>query len=146
MKAIVSIEPLGGGLSQDLPITLHVKSTATVAKNQIAVSSTTLDTAESHAELSGTIHNLAAPQTDFQYKVQLSLGEASRVLKVRSRQTGTIEVEGTGHFAGAADYVVTGHLHASNLSFGEGARAIRGVTADSWGGFANLDRYESSYR
>ena len=130
-EGVISIEPLELRLSQDLPITLHVKSNCTVAKNQIAFSSTTLDTAESHAELSGTIHNLAAPQTDFQYKLHLSLGEASRVLKVRAYPRGMIEVEGSGHFAGAADYVVTGRLHANNLSFEDGARAVRGVTADS---------------
>ena len=131
-EGAVSIEPLELRLSQDLPITLHVKSIFTVAKNQICLfqryARFRRNPTPNFRARCRTWHPRAC---DFQYKVQLSLGEASRVLKVRARQSGVIAVEGSGHFAGAADYIATGRLHASNLSFGEGARAVRGVTADS---------------
>lgn len=130
-KGDISIQPLHLTYGTDRPLPVNVNLALSLAKNRIDVSSAKLDTAESHVELSGAVADLNNPRGAFQYNVRIALAEMGRTLKLRSKQDGVIQLGGNARFNGTADYLVTGNLHAENLSFRQGDINLKNIRAES---------------
>lgn len=94
-------------------------------RNRITVSRAGLDTRRSHAEISGTIEDFAAPRGSLNYQIQLALEEADRSM------SGTVESAGSARFTGPGDYSLNGKLRGAGLSFRRGDVRLANIRAET---------------
>ncbi len=127
----LSIQPLQVKWGSYEPLPLSVKLSAIFDKNRLQISGGHLATAFSQVDLSGTVDNFADPQTNVAYDARLSLEEIGRILKLRTRQSGTVQLGGNAKYISASDYQVSGNLHARDVSFRQGGTRLDHVRADS---------------
>ncbi len=127
----ISMQPLQLKWGAYEPLPLTVKLSATFDKTRLKISSGHLATAFSQVDLSGTLENFADPRSNLTYDARLSLDEIGRVLKLRSRQSGTVQLGGSAQYTSAADYRITGNLHARDVNFRQGSTHVEHVRADS---------------
>jgi translocation and assembly module TamB len=127
----ISMQPLRLKWNGYEQIPVNVSTSLVLDKNRLQVSNAKLETPESRIELSGRVENFTTPVATLQYDARLSVAEAGRVLHLRSRQSGTVQLGGNARYASATDYSVTGNLHATNLEIRQGTTHLRNVRADS---------------
>ena len=127
----LSIQPLYFTAAKDLPVEMAVNISLVVEKNKLTVSSARLETARSHADLSGSIDSFSSPEYRLKYTASVSLEELVHTLRFRARPEGILQVSGTASFRDFGHYLVAGKLGGDSLSFGQGKVQVHGVRAES---------------
>ena len=130
-RGTLAIAPLDLRYGAARPLAVNVKLDVAVEKNRVRVNNARLDTRESHAELSGSLDNFNAPVITAQYSAGLSLAELRSVVKLKSRQSGAVQLDGNARYVSAADYLVTGNLHAKDVAYSAPGINLRDIRADS---------------
>ena len=127
----LSIEPLHFTAAKDLPVEIAVDISLAVEKNKLTVSSARLETAHSHADLSGSMDSFSSPEYRLKYTASVSLEELVHTLRFRARPEGILQLTGTASFRDFSHYLVAGKLGGDSLSFGQGKVQVHGVRAES---------------
>ena len=112
----ISVQPLHGvyaGMVLDAAVELAVK----FERDHVQVNKGTLRTESSRIEFSGDVRDLAAPQISGKYTAHLAAHEVERLLAWRTAQRGVIDSSGDFHFRNAGDYLVSGQLQATELTY-----------------------------
>ena len=110
----ISLTRLHLGWSSLGPIDVGITAKGSMERNRITLQTAKLTSASSEIDLKDArLDNFAAPVITAEYAGHLSLDEAWKVLKLRMRQSGTVELAGNARFVSPADYRVTGSLRAS---------------------------------
>jgi len=130
-KGTVKVAPLELRYGVYGKVPVNVDLALQVEKSRLRVTSAKLDTAESHIELSGNLESLANPVVTAQYSGRISVKELGGILKLKSRQSGTVELGGNARYANATDYLVTGNLHGRDVAFSQPGFNVRNVRLDS---------------
>ena len=130
-KGTVKLTPLQlrYGAYQELPV--NIDANVTLRQNHLRLESAKLDTAQSHIVISGDLDNFTNPVLTAQYQANLSVKEAGETLRLKTRQSGNISLEGKARYASSADYLVTGSLHGRELAFSQPGLSIRNARVDS---------------
>jgi translocation and assembly module TamB len=127
----LSVAPAGvhWGRSRSLPLDLSLA--LAVYRNGVQIDSGRLATAQSQAEFSGAVENLADFSGVLQYKVRASLAEFMRTQGWRTQLEGPVALAGRVGFHGLSDFQASGTLHASGVTFRPDPRVtLRGWNAD----------------
>ncbi len=103
----------------------------TLEKNRLRVTGGKLNTADSHVELSGELNNFSNPVVTAQYTGKFSVKEAGEILKLKSRQSGSVELGGNARYVNATDYLVTGSIRGREVAFAQPGFSIRNARVDS---------------
>ena len=113
------------------PVLVDVTLGLLLEKNRVQVTNAKLATKESQIDLTGALDNFASPQTTLNYNGKISVEELGKILALKSRQSGTVELSGTAHYADATNYTLTGKLHAGDIGYRDGDVRLDHVRADS---------------
>jgi len=127
----LSIQPLHFTAAKDLPVEMTVNISLVVEKNKLTVSSARLETAHSHADLSGSMDSFSSPEYRLNYTASVSLEELVHTLRFRARPEGILQVSGTASFRDFGHYLLAGKLAGDSLSFGQGKVQVHGMRAES---------------
>ena len=124
----VSIAPadIHWGAARTFP--LNISLAMAIEKNQIRIDHANLATAQSQAEFSGTVRNLADFSGAIQYKIRASLAEVAHTLDWTTPLAGPVTLLGNATFHGVSDFDSSGTLHAAGLMFRPDPR----VTLRNW--------------
>ena len=127
----LSIRPLHFTVAKNLPVDMAVEISLALERNRLTISSARLETARSHAELSGAIDSFSSPEYRLRYTARVSLEELVHTLRFRSRPEGILQVTGNASFRDFGHYLLTGKLTGDALSFVQGKVQVRAVRAES---------------
>ncbi len=130
-KGTVKLAPLQVRYGTYAKTELQVDLAFVASKNRLQFSSVKLDSAESHLTLSGGLSSFTNPIVTAQYTGNISLKEAGSLLKLKSRQSGTVELAGNIRYASTSDYDVTGKLHGRDVAFAQPGLSLRNVRLDA---------------
>lgn len=130
-RSDLSIQPLHFIVSKDLPVDMAVNVSLVLEPNKLTISSARLDTARSHADLSGSIDSFSSPEYRLKYTARVSLDELLRTLRFRARPEGILQVTGNASFRDFGHYLLAGKLAGDALSFGQGKVQVHDVRAES---------------
>ncbi|MCU1263199.1 MAG: hypothetical protein JWO80_6084 [Bryobacterales bacterium] len=130
-RGTLTMDPLEVRYGANRPLPVKVDLAVSVEKNKLNVSSAKLDTAASHFDLSGTMDSFTNPVITAQYNANLSIAELGNTLKLKSRQSGTVQLGGSARYRSAEDYLITGNLHAKEIEFAQPGFTLRNARADS---------------
>ncbi len=111
-------------------VPVNVDLALAIEKNRLRISSAKLDTADSHVELSGDMDNFGNPVVTAKYNGKVSIREVGSILKLKTRQSGTVELAGDVRYASAADYRVSGKVHGRDVAFAQPGLNLRNVRLD----------------
>src|SRR5262249_5171955 len=92
----LSIQPLDVHWSDYAPLPIGVKLAVGIEKDRIQVTSGKLTTGESSVNLAGSLDDLRAPRSSFNYSARVSIADLSRILRVPELERGTVELAGNG--------------------------------------------------
>jgi translocation and assembly module TamB len=112
--SVMPLELRYGGHRQ---VQVNAEIALNLAKNRLQVTSAKLATAKSALELSGELRDFRSPVADAKYSGTISIEELESAIPWKSRQTGTVEVGGSLHYASASDYRTSGTARVKNLSY-----------------------------
>ena len=127
----ISIQPLDLRFGAYAKVQVAVDLTLAIDSNHLQVTSAKLSTATSHLDLSADLRNYSAPTLDSKYSGEVGLQELGSILKLKSRQSGKVELSGDAHYVSATDYRLTGTWKTRNASYSDLNLKIAGVTAAS---------------
>ncbi len=130
-RGTLTIDPLEVRYGPNRPLPVKVDVALSIEKNKLNISSAKLDTAQSHVDLSGVMDNFTNPVINAQYNANLSVAELGNTLRLKTRQSGTLQLGGNARYTSATDYLVTGNLHAKNIDYAQPGLNLRNVRADS---------------
>ena len=130
-KGNIKLAPLQLRYGTNTNTAVNVDVAFAVAKNSLQISSGKFDTAESHLDLSGSLTNYTNPVVTAQYSGKISVKEAGSILKLKSRQSGTVELAGNARYASATDYLVTGKIHGRDIAFTQPGLTLRNIRLDT---------------
>ncbi|MDQ6676881.1 MAG: translocation/assembly module TamB domain-containing protein [Acidobacteriota bacterium] len=130
-KGTVKVMPLELRYGAYAKVPVNLDLALQIEKSSVRVTGAKLDTAESHAEVSGSLESLENPVVTAQYSGRISVKEAGEILKLKSRQSGTVELGGTARYASPTDYLVTGNIHGRGVTFTQPGLSVRNVRLDS---------------
>ncbi len=117
------------GLNRPLPV--KVTLAAEIEKNRLNLTGAKMETPASHVELTGTMDSFTSPVITARYDATLSVAELGNTLQLKSKQSGTVQMAGDAHYVSATNYLVTGNLHAKDISYAQPGLSVRNVRADS---------------
>ncbi len=114
----MSIKPLHLLWNRAAPVDIQISASAAMQRNRIILSSAAITTAESVLNLKNAVLNdFNAPAISAQYDGRISLAEISGILKLGTRQSGTLGLAGQARFMSATDYRVSVDLQGSGIAF-----------------------------
>ncbi len=113
------------------PVLVDVSLAAVIEKNRVQITSAKLATKESQIDLNGALDNFASPQTTLKYNGKISVEELGKILALKSRQSGTVELSGTAHYTDQTNYTLTGKMHTGDVSYRDSDIRLDHVRADS---------------
>jgi translocation and assembly module TamB len=126
----VSMQPLEIAWGGYAPVPLDVAMAVTFEKNRIGVTSAKIATGDSHIDFSGAVEDLVSPRGSFRYNLLASLADASRILRVKELERGTVEVAGNAVWSGSSSYSATGRLHAYGVEYRDSYVHLQGFHVD----------------
>jgi len=130
-KGTVKLAPLQLRYGQYANVPVNVDLALVLEKNRLRLTSGKLDTPESHAELSGDVNTFTNPVVTAQYTGKFSVKEVGDILKLKSRQSGMLELGGSARYASATDYLVNANIHGRDVAFAQPGLSVRNVRLDS---------------
>ena len=130
-KGTVKLAPLEVNYGVYTKTPVNVDLALTIEKNRLLVTSGKLDTPESHVELSGDLTSFTNPIISARYTGKVSVKEVSQILKLKSRQSGTVDLSGQARYVNANDYLLTGNLKGREVAFAVPGLNIRNARLDS---------------
>jgi translocation and assembly module TamB len=130
-RGTLTIDPLEVRYGPNRPLPVKVDLALSIEKNRLKVSSAKLDTAASHVDFSGVMESFTNPVITAQYNANVSVAELGGTLKLKSRQSGSVQLGGDARYVSAKDYLITGNLHAKDIAFAQPGLSVRNVRADS---------------
>ena len=130
-KGTLKLTPLQLRYGTYSNVPVNVDAAVTLEKNRLRITSGKLDTPESHVELSGDLNSFSNPVFTAQYTGKFSVKEAGDILRLKSRQFGTIELGGNARYVSPTDYLVTGNIRGRDVAFAKPGLSIRNARLDS---------------
>jgi translocation and assembly module TamB len=127
----VSVQPLDVRFDKYRSLQLGADITLAIDKDSIQVPSAKLTTTASHIDLSGQLKNFTSPVVDTKFTGAVSITELGSILKLNSRQNGTVDLAGDLHYLGNTDYKLTGTLRSKSLSYADKTVKLTNVSASS---------------
>lgn len=97
---------------RDLP--LAAQSEFSVWPTRAQIKRLTLQSQNSHAELSGTVNNFNNPETHFDYAATIDLPQAAAIARISGLRKGTATIDGSGSSA-PGQYSTSGKLSARDI-------------------------------
>jgi len=124
----VSVSPADFHWGDFRPVPLNISLALAVGNNTVRIDSGQLATAQSQADFSGAIDNVAQFSGAVQYTVRGALAELVRTTGWSTPLAGSVTLAGRASFRGAANYQAAGALHAAGIMFRPDPR----VTLHEW--------------
>lgn len=130
-KGTVKLSPLEVRFGPYANVPVNVDLSLVLAKNKLTISGGNFDLPESHIGLSGALSSFTNPVITAEYQGKISVKEVGGILKLKSRQSGTVEVGGNLRYASGTDYLVTGKIQGRDVAFAQPGLSLRNVRLDS---------------
>ncbi len=130
-KGTVKLAPLEVRFGPYANTPVNVDLALTIRKDRLLVTSGKLDTPESHVELSGDLSSFTNPIVTASYTGKLSMKELGQILNLKSRQSGTVDLNGQARYVNANDYLLTGNVKGREVALATPGLNIRNARLDS---------------
>jgi translocation and assembly module TamB len=127
----VSIQPLDVRYDKYRSVQLGLDATLALDKDGLQISAAKVTTGDSHVELSGQLKNFTSPVIDTKFDGAVSLAELGSILRLNSRQNGTVDLQGDLHYLSDTDYKLTGNLKTKAFSYSDKTVKLANVAASS---------------
>ena len=112
-----SVDPIHLEVGSYRPLPCAITASLTVGANRIDVNSAKITSGASSVALSGAIQDLSAPHGEFQFDANVSVQEATPVLRIPELRRGAMELRGNASWRGDGDFFVASTLHGTGLAY-----------------------------
>ena len=126
----LSIQPLNIEAGGYHPLPAGITTSLTIEGNRIDVKSARLVSGASRVSFSGAIENLAAPRGSFQFDAQVSVEEATPILRIPELRRGSMQLKGTASWTNPDDIFIAAALHGTGLEYRDPSVHLQGFRAD----------------
>ena len=130
-KGTVKLSPLQLRFGQYANVPVNVDLALVLEKNKLTIAGGKFDLPESHFELSGGLNSFTNPVVTAQFRGDVSVKEVGNILKLKSRQSGAVELGGNVRYASGTDYSITGKIQGREVAFAQPGLSLSGVRLDS---------------
>lgn len=127
----ISVAPMDVAYGDYKPLPVILKGTVAIEKNKFVIETADLTSGDSTFHLNGQIQNFMSPVITGEYGARLSVGQVGSVLKLKSRQSGWLEVNGSASYKSAADYAINGVVKAYDVDYGAAGISLRNLRAEA---------------
>ena len=114
-----------------LPVLADLKATVAIEKNRIVLEQSEIVSGDSEMKVNGRMENFTAPVITAEYRARLSVGQIGYVMKLKSRQSGWLEANGSASYKSAQDFALSGLMKAYDLNYQVPGVALRNVRAQA---------------
>jgi translocation and assembly module TamB len=129
-RGAIAVQPLDVNIAGYAPTAVNIAADLSIDKDRILIASAALRTGASELRISGAVENPAAPRVSLEYDVRASQADVARFLETKLLESGVARVTGHAAWAGAANFSVTGVLHAIDLEYRDAYVRLRGFRGE----------------
>ena len=126
----ISIDPLEARFGGYDPVPLRVSLTADLEKNRIRVAGGKAAASDSEVSFSGSLDDFVHPRAQVRYELHVDAGQLGRILRLPSRQSGSVESAGSASWSPESNLSVSGSLRASDVNYRDPSLDLRGFRAE----------------
>jgi translocation and assembly module TamB len=127
---LISVDPLEARIPGIERVPWAVSAAISAERDRIAIESARMTTGGIELQLAGDVRNLADPRVSAKYTLRADALAAQKLFRLKLVDRGTVELAGNADWEGAANYAVTGALHAYNFYVRSGATRVVNARAD----------------
>jgi len=127
----LSVTPLHYASADYSPVVANVNARVAIEKNRMVLEQSRIVSGSSEMEVKGRVENFAAPVITVEYKAKVSVQEIGAVMKLKSRQSGWLEVNGSASYKSDQDYALSGFLKGYDLNYQVPGVALHNVRAQA---------------
>ena len=113
------------------PIPTRISTTIAIEKNQVILEKGAILSDQSQVHINGRVLNFNAPVITAEYGAHVSIAEAGSVLRLKSRQSGMMDVTGNASFKTSEDYALSGYAKFKDLAFRGSGVDLRGLRGEA---------------
>ena len=114
-----------------LPVIADLKATLAVEKNRVVVEHSRIISGDSELDANGRLEGFTAPVITAEYRARFAVSQIGAVLKLKSRQSGWLEANGSASYKSAQDYALSGLLKAYGINFQAPGISLHNVRAQA---------------
>ena len=127
----LSIAPLLYTNSGYSPVLANVEATVAIEKNRIVLEQSKVISGDSELAVNGRVENFTAPVITAEYRAKISVGQLGTVMKLKSKQSGWLEANGSASYKSDSDYAVSGFVKAYAIDYQVPGVALRNLRAQA---------------
>jgi translocation and assembly module TamB len=114
-----------------LPVIADFNATLAIEKNRVVLEQSKFRSGDSVLEVNGRLESFTLPVITAEYRGKVSLALAGAVLKLKSRQSGWLELNGSASYKSAQDYALSGLAKAYEVNYQAPGIALHNVRAQA---------------
>ncbi len=127
----ISIAPLALAYGDYKPLPASIRTTIAIEKNKLVLEKAEIDSGDSQLHVNGQIGNFSAPVVTAEYQARVSVGQAGSILKLKSKQSGWLEANGSASYKSATDYAISGLVKAYGVDYRAGGIDLRNLRGEA---------------
>jgi translocation and assembly module TamB len=127
----ISVQPLDVAYGSYQPVPANITTTVAIERNKLVVDKLDIASGDSIVHLNGQLQNFTSPVATAEYRAKISLAQVGSILKLKSRQSGTLEASGAASYKSNTDYGISASVKAYDVNYQAGGLRLRNIRAEA---------------